>query len=332
MTIVEKLGYSLGPLLSMQDVLSCAKMADATANVDSLWVPESWGRESFATLGAISQLTGRPRLGTSIVNIFSRTPATVAMAATTLDMLSSSRTIIGLGASTEAIIENWHGTKFEKPLGRMREFVECLRMMIRGEKVDYDGQFFRVRNFRLLHQPVRKEIPIFMAAVNGKMVSLASQAADGIILYLRPLDELKHTVAKIKREAAGKRLEVACSLICAMSTKDPDKARKRAATTLAFYIAVGKYYGRFLSENGFRNEVASISDEYKKNGADAAAKLVSDRMLQSLTISGDAEECVKALSRFISTGITLPIIQVNPIESSESSFRELLSTFRDCAR
>ncbi len=78
-------------------------------NVDSLWVPESWGRESFGTLGALSQITNKVRLGTSIVSIYARTPATVAMAATTLDMLSNDRTIIGLGASTAAIVENWHG-------------------------------------------------------------------------------------------------------------------------------------------------------------------------------------------------------------------------------
>src|SRR5919202_4023961 len=104
---IEKMGYSFGPMLSMHEVLMCAKMADQQRNVDSIWVPESWGRESFATLGAISQITKRARLGTSIVNIYARTPATVAMAATTLDMLSANRFIIGLGVSTPAIIENW---------------------------------------------------------------------------------------------------------------------------------------------------------------------------------------------------------------------------------
>ena len=109
----RKIGYSLGPLLSMREVLACAKMADSHRNVDSLWVPESWGRESFATLGAMSQVTTKVRLGTSIISIYSRTPATVAMAATTLDMLSSNRTVMGLGTSTAAIVENWHGLKFE---------------------------------------------------------------------------------------------------------------------------------------------------------------------------------------------------------------------------
>lgn len=324
---VQKLGYSLGPLLSMREILLCAKMADQQENVDSLWVPESWGRESFATLGAISQVTRKVSLGTSIINIYSRTPAIVAMAATTLDMLSDNRTIIGLGASTAAIVENWHGLKFNRPASRMKEYIECLRLMTRGEKVKYNGEFFQINNFKILHQPQRANIPIFMAAVNKKMVSMASKLADGILLYLRPLEELKRTATELKQATKGKSFEIACSFICAMSNKEPEKARARAATTLAFYIAVGEYYSKFLADNGFKIEVEEITAEYRKAGADNAAKYVSDRMLSSLVICGSSEECRESLSKFLSTGITLPIIQFNPIGESESSFKEMLSAF-----
>lgn len=324
---VQKLGYSLGPLLSMREILLCAKMADQQENVDSLWVPESWGRESFATLGAISQVTRKVSLGTSIINIYSRTPAIVAMAATTLDMLSDNRTIIGLGASTAAIVENWHGLKFNRPASRMKEYIECLRLMTRGEKVKYNGEFFQINNFKILHQPQRANIPIFMAAVNKKMVSMASKLADGILLYLRPLEELKRTATELKQATKGKSFEIACSFICAMSNKEPEKARARAATTLAFYIAVGEYYSKFLADNGFKIEVEEITAEYRKAGADNAAKYVSDRMLSSLVICGSSEECRESLSKFLSTGITLPIIQFNPLGDSESSFKEMLSAF-----
>jgi 5,10-methylenetetrahydromethanopterin reductase len=324
---VQKLGYSLGPLLSMREILLCAKMADQQENVDSLWVPESWGRESFATLGAISQVTRKVSLGTSIINIYSRTPAIVAMAATTLDMLSDNRTIIGLGASTAAIVENWHGLKFNRPACRMKEYIECLRLMSRGEKVKYNGEFFQINNFKILHQPQRANIPIFMAAVNKKMVSMASKLADGILLYLRPLEELKRTATELKQATKGKSFEIACSFICAMSNKEPEKARARAATTLAFYIAVGEYYSKFLADNGFKIEVEEITAEYRKAGADNAARYVSDRMLSSLVICGSSEECRESLSKFLSTGITLPIIQFNPIGDSESSFKEMLSAF-----
>jgi len=324
---VQKLGYSLGPLLSMREILLCAKMADQQENVDSLWVPESWGRESFATLGAISQVTRKVSLGTSIINIYSRTPAIVAMAATTLDMLSDNRTIIGLGASTAAIVENWHGLEFNRPASRMKEYIECLRLMTRWEKVKYNGEFFQINNFKILHQPQRENIPIFMAAVNKKMVSMASKLADGILLYLRPHEELKRTATELKQATKGKSFEIACSFICAISNKEPEKARARAATTLAFYIAVGEYYSKFLADNGFKIEVEEITAEYRKAGADNAAKYVSDRMLSSLVICGSSEECRESLSKFLSTGITLPIIQFNPIGDSESSFKEMLSAF-----
>ncbi|MEW6604628.1 MAG: LLM class flavin-dependent oxidoreductase [Thermoproteota archaeon] len=323
----QRIGYSLGPLLSMQAILACAKMADSKENIDSLWVPESWGRESFATLGAMSQVTERVRLGTSIISIYARTPATVAMGATTLDMLSGNRTVIGLGTSTETIVENWHGLRFENPTSRMKEYVECLRLMVSGKKVEYSGKFFRVNNFKIMHQPQREHVPIFMAAVNKKMVSLASEVADGVLLYLRPLAELRKTVSELKKNAKRKNFEIATSFICAVSDKEPEKARERAAKTLAFYVSVGKYYSKFLSENGFQGEVENIRSAYSRGGADAAAKLVSDSMLDSLAICGSKEECRKSLARFMDTGITLPIIQVNPVDDAEGSFREMLSTF-----
>jgi alkanesulfonate monooxygenase SsuD/methylene tetrahydromethanopterin reductase-like flavin-dependent oxidoreductase (luciferase family) len=324
---VEKLGYSLGPLLSMHKILLFAKMADQQENVDSLWVPESWGRESFSTLGAMSQITKKVRLGTSIVNIYSRTPATVAMAAITLDVLSNNRTIIGLGASTAAIVENWHGVQFNKPASRMKEYIDCLRLINRGEKVKYNGEFFKINNFKILHRPQRMHIPIFMAAVNKRMVSMASELADGILLYLRPFEELKRTASELKQATKGKGFEIACSFICAISNKNPQKARDRAATTLAFYVAVGKYYSKFLAENGFELEVEKINAEYRKSGAEGAAKFVSDKMLSSLVICGSSEECRESLSKFLSTGITLPILQFNPVGDSERSFKEMLATF-----
>ena len=327
--LTQSIGYNPGSLLSMDEVLSFSKLADNCKNVDSLWVPESWGREAFASLGAISQITSRVRIGTSVVSTFARTPATVAMAATTLDLLSNNRTVIGLGVSTEAIVEKWHGIKFSKPLERIQEYVEILRQMIRGEKVNYSGKYYNIQNFKLLYAPPRPYIPIFMAALNRKMIALSCVIADGVLLYLRPLEELKSTVLNIK-SAIKKRdgnFEIVCAFICALSNKEPEKARQRAAKTLAFYVAVGKYYNEFLSKNGFSLEVQRITEEYKSQGLDAASKCVSEGMLDSLTISGNSEQCIHAMQRFSSCGISLPIIQINPVGDPETSFREMLSTF-----
>lgn len=326
---IDKIAYNPGTLLSMEEVLLFAKLADDRKNVESLWVPESWGREAFASLGALSQITKKVNLGTSIVGVYTRTPAAIAMAATTLDVLSNNRTILGLGVSTPSLVEDWHGTKFERPICRMREYIECLRLMMKGEKVYYSGTFFNVKNFKLSYKPKRQKIPIFVAAVNKHMISLACDLADGILLYLRPMEELRKTVSLIKSRTRKKHkdFEIASVFIGAVSNKEPEKARERAAKTLAFYIAVGKYYNRFLSDNGFQNDVKQITSEYHRNGLDIASKFVSDKMLNSLTVSGNSEQCIRSVEKFLSAGISLPIIQVNPVGNTESSIREMLSTF-----
>jgi alkanesulfonate monooxygenase SsuD/methylene tetrahydromethanopterin reductase-like flavin-dependent oxidoreductase (luciferase family) len=324
-----KIGYSLGSLLSIRDVLAISKLADSR-EVDSLWIPESWGREGFATLGAISQLTTKVRLGTAILSIFARTPATVAMAATTIDMLSNNRAVMGLGVSTEAIVENWHGIEFSKPLRRMHEYVTCLRQMITGETVNYSGSFYKINNFKLLYRPQRSEIPIFMAAINKRMVSLSTQIADGILLYLRPYGELRRTVQNIKSvRKKSSRFEIASVVICSISNDRPLLARQRAAQTLAFYVSVGKYYNKFLAANGFAQEVLEISDAYRLNGLREATKHVSERMLDALTISGNSQQCLDSFKDLRSCGLTTIILQVNPVGDPETSFREMLATFCD---
>jgi alkanesulfonate monooxygenase SsuD/methylene tetrahydromethanopterin reductase-like flavin-dependent oxidoreductase (luciferase family) len=326
-----RIAYNPGTLLSADEVLKFATMADRAQNIDSLWIPESWGREAFTMLGAISQITKKVRLGTSIISIYARTPATVAMAATTLDMLSHNRTIIGLGASTSTIVQDWHGVPFQKPLQRMEEYVQFLRHMISGRKISLQGKFFKINDFKILYTPQRTKIPIFIAAVNNKMISLAGSVGDGVILYLRPLQELKKTVdglrSILKQQERENNFEIASVFITAISNSDPEKARQRAAKTLAFYIAVGKFYQTFLYNNGYAHEVEQLIAEYKRNGLDLASKNISEKMLNDLTISGSSEDCIKSLKRVMETGITLPILQINPVGKAQDSFRELLSTF-----
>jgi 5,10-methylenetetrahydromethanopterin reductase len=322
-----KIGYNLGTLISGKDLLLFSKLADSMKNVDSIWIPESWGREAFSSLGAMSQVTKNVKLGTSIISIYARTPATAAMAATTLDILSCNRTILGLGVSSEAIVLGWHGVKFIDPLERMREYIDCIKLIVKGEKVRYDGRFFEIKNFKLVYDPQRTKIPIYIAAINKKMILLSCTQAEGVLLYLRPIEELRETISFIKSHAIDKEFQIGLVLIGALSNKEPEKAKERAAKTLAFYIAVGKYYNRFLAKNGFKIEVEQITAEYHLRGLDVASKYVSEKMLNSLTVCGNSEECIKSLRAFVSKGVSLPIIQVNPVGDSESSFKEMLSTF-----
>lgn len=327
---ISRIGYNIGTLLSVDAILKFAKKIEQKENTDSLWVPESWGREAFVSLGALSQVTKRVRIGTAIISIHSRTPATVAMGISTLDILSNNRSVLGLGVSTPSLVENWHGIKFNYPIEKLREYLQCVKLVMKGTKVFFVGKYYKINNFKILFKPPRENPPIYIAAINDKMIDLSCQLANGVLLYLRPKNELPKAVKNIKKKlklSGTKNFEICCAFITAVSDKYPDHARLRAAKTLAFYVAIGKYYNKFLRENGFEIEVENITEEYIKNGLVNVHNFVSDKMLTSLTISGTRDECIKSLKEFNQSGISLPIIQINPVGNTENSIRELISTF-----
>ena len=317
-----RIGCSLGSLLSVNQVLKCSEIISKT-NVDTIWVPETWGMENFSMLSVISHKTTTQKIGSSIINIYSRSPALIAMGAATVDTLSNERLILGLGTSSLPVVETFHGYKFEKPVQRMKEYVEIIRLILSGKQVNYTGKIFDLKNFTLLLKPKRESIPIYLAAVNQKMVDLTWNIGDGVIFYLRPLNEMKETITKMQSK---KKINVTCQIITSIA-EDSDIAINRAKKTLAFYVSVGKIYREFLANNGFKNETSNIFDEFKKSGLKSNYELVSDYMLQSLCIAGNPDECKKQLQNFYETGIDLPIIQFNPVGDISESFDLLNKTF-----
>ena len=174
-------------------------------------------------------------------------------------------------------------------------------------------------------EPKRQSIPIYLAAINQKMVNLAWELGDGIIFYLRPLDEMKRTISKMQSK---RKIDVACQIITCISNNS-ENAIQRAKKTLAFYISVGKVYREFLAKNGFENETDNIFEEFKKSGLKSNHELIPDSMLNSLCISGSPEETKVQLEKFRYTGIDLPIIQFNPIGNTIESFSLLKKTLLD---
>lgn len=332
---IEKIGYNVGTLLTFPQVISFSQLADKYNNTHSLWVPESWGREVFSTLGALSQVTKKTYLGSSIASIFSRTPATMAMGSVTVDYLSNKRFILGLGVSTPQIVENWHGKNYDQPLKRITEYIECIKEIMSGRKVTYTGNYYKVNNFKIGIPPPENKIPIYMAAINRKMLSLSSLISDGVILYMKPVSILKETVSIINNDLLQSKVdkshnfEICCAFITSVSDIDPHATRIRVAKTLAFYIAVGKFYSQFLSTNGFKKEVDAILEHYNKNGLPGLEQHISEKMLDELTISGTRKEAREKVCNIIDTGITLPIIQINPLDRSETSIKEILLSFSE---
>ena len=280
-----RIGCSLGSLLSVEEVLQCAQLV-AKTKIDSIWIPETWGMENFSMLGAVANNTETQKIGSSIINIYSRSPSTIAMGSVTTDTLSNGRLILGLGTSSVPIVEDFHGEKFENPVQRMREYVEIIRLSLTKKQINYSGKIFDLKNFTLLIEPKRQSIPIYLAAINQKMVNLCWEIADGVIFYLRPIEEMKKTISKMQSQ---KNIDVACQIITCISN-DSEEAIQRAKKTVAFYVSVGKIYREFLAKNGFNNETNNIFEEFKKSGFKSNHELVTDSMLNSLCISGSPEE------------------------------------------
>jgi len=319
---MRRLSYSLGSLLSIEEVLECSrKLNEIKPEVE--WIPETWGMENFSMLGLASKENTISKIGSSIINIYSRSPSLIAMGASTIDTISNGRLILGLGTSSVPIVENFHGNSFDSPVQRMKEYVEIIRLALQGEKINYSGKIFTLKDFSLLTKPIRKEIPIYLAAINQKMVEMTWDIADGVIFYLRPKNEMKETISKMQKK---KKIDTTLQIITCIH-EDEEKARNRAKKTLSFYIAVGKIYREFLQSTGYSEEVKIINEEYKKNGLDGLQEFVPEKMLDDLCITGTSATAIKKLDAFRDVGIDLPIIQFNPIGNVKESFELLTKTF-----
>ena len=319
---MRRLSYSLGSLLSIEEVLECScKLDEIKPEVE--WIPETWGMENFSMLGLASKENTFSKIGSSIINIYSRSPSLIAMGASTIDTISNGRLILGLGTSSVPIVENFHGNSFDTPVQRMKEYVEIIRLALQGEKMNYSGKIFTLKDFSLLTKPIRNEIPIYLAAINQKMVEMTWDIADGVIFYLRPKSEMKETISKMQKK---KKIDTTLQIITCIH-EDEEKARNRAKKTLGFYIAVGKIYREFLQSTGYSDEVKIINEEYKKNGLDGLQELIPEKMLDDLCIAGTPATAIKKLDAFRDVGIDLPIIQFNPIGNVKESFELLTKTF-----
>ena len=319
---MRRLSYSLGSLLSIKEVLDCSeKLNDIKPEV--VWIPETWGMENFSMLSLVSKHNEFSKIGSSIINIYSRSPSLIAMGAATIDTISNGRLILGLGTSSLPIIEDFHGQSFESPIQRMKEYVEIIRLALSGKKINYSGTIFSLKDFSLLVKPVRKEIPIYLAAINRKMVELTWDIADGVIFYLRPQDEMKKIIADMQKI---RKIDTSLQIITCID-HDYEKATNRAKKTLSFYIAVGRIYREFLHSNGYSKETDTIYDEYKKTGLENLEKFVPDKMVDDLCIAGTPDIAIKKLNTFHSIGIDMPIIQFNPIGDVKESFQLLTNTF-----
>tara|TARA_Y100000590_G_scaffold244897_1_gene275245 strand:+ start:1298 stop:2272 length:975 start_codon:yes stop_codon:yes gene_type:complete len=319
---MRRLSYSLGSLLSINEVIDCSRILNQI-KPEVMWIPETWGMENFSILSTVSRENTFSKIGSSIINIYSRSPSVIAMGAATIDTISNNRLILGLGTSSMPIVENFHGESFSSPIQRMKEYIEIIRLALTGKKINYNGKIFSLKDFSLLIKPPRNNIPIYLAAINEKMVDLTWKIADGVIFYLRPKEEMKKTISKMQK---NKKIDVTLQIITCIDN-DYEKAITKAKKTLSFYIAVGKIYREFLKLNGYSEITEQVFNEYKKTGLEQLDKFIPDNMVDDLCISDTPENAIEKLQKFRDIGIDLPILQFNPIGETKKSFELLTKTF-----
>lgn len=296
------------PGMSWQDVRELAVLADELG-YSSLAMGESWGEDAFTSLAQLAAVTSRIRIGTSIVPVFARSPANLAMTALNMDLMSEGRFFLGLGSSGKLVIEDLHGEQFNKPLARMREYIDIVRKALAGERLDHEGEFFHTQRFRLRFQPYRPNMPIYIASLSPASLRLTGELADGWLpIYLAP-GRMESALAELKAgaELAGRSLDdIAISpQVSIYVTDDIPAARDRERPHIAFYIGgMGVFYHQYMHRIGFGEEADRIREAYlERRDRDGAAKLVTDEMVDAMTIIGDPQQCRQQMQTFFDAGV-----------------------------
>ena len=277
----------------------------------SFWLTEGVAFDALVRFGALAPHCEGIKLGTGIVNIYSRTPAALAVAAATLDDISGGRFILGLGTGHRPTIEGVHGVPFENPVERMRDYVTIIRAALTGERTTHKGDAYQVKNLQISMAPPSGRVPIYLATLGLRMARLAGEVADGVILHLVTLDHLRRIKLAIVEgaEAAGRdpaQIEIASFILCNPS-RDLGDARKEIARNVARY-AFRRPYRNLLRQSGFRPEVAEIQKAWERNDPDTAFAAVSDTMLRSLSVAIGTEDMQYKVDAFRKAGVDLPIL------------------------
>jgi alkanesulfonate monooxygenase SsuD/methylene tetrahydromethanopterin reductase-like flavin-dependent oxidoreductase (luciferase family) len=294
--------------------LKAAQLAD-DLGYDSFWLPEAWGYEIFTLLTEMALNTKRIKLGTGIVNVFSRSPGLLAMSAATLDEISDGRLILGIGTSGKRVIEGFHGRAFDKPLTQIRDVIRVVRTLLACERLSSSGaEMHEYRPFMLAMKPVRRRIPIYVAALKQKSITSIGELADGWIPTFWPYAEMQRGlswIAEGARQAGRDPSEITCAPF-SVALPLGSAASRQARELIAFYVAgMGDYYNELLTGFGYGDECKRISDLYHVRSTRAqAVNAVSDGMIEALTISGDPRHCVAELRRRRQYGIELPILNL----------------------
>lgn len=293
----------LGPAAA----LDIARLAESVGH-RSFWTAETTGAESFSTLAAVGAAAPSLDLGTGIIPIQIRTPMLTAMGAATLQALHPERDILlGIGISSPVVTERWHGVPYgDHPLARTREYVTLLRACLSGDKVDFAGDHYQAKGFRLGVKLGERRPKIVLAALNPGMLRLAGELADGVLLNYLPASHVPWSVEQVR---AGGPAEVYAYVHAAVA--DRDDAVELARRDL-FSYAVVDGYARNFARAGFADEIDALREAHAAGDRDAAVAAVSDRMVDAIDVIGNEDTVQDTMRAYVDAGVDVPVLMPMP--------------------
>jgi F420-dependent oxidoreductase-like protein len=329
-----RLGLNLGFLTSSSPNPVPLAVEAEKHGYDSLWVAEAWGSDAVSLLAWVGASTSRILLGTAILQIPSRTPALTAMTAATLDRLSGGRLLLGLGVSGPQVVEGWHGVPYGKPLSRTRETVEIVRRVLaREEPLVFRGESYSVpaetgsglgKPLKLMMPPLRKEIPIYLAALGPKNVTLAAEIADGWLpIFYSPFhaevfkESLDAGFSRRPRERQLLPFDVAPGVAVAVGS-DLERCFDSVKPNLALYIggmgAPGKnFYNDLARRYGYEKEAALIQELYLLGKKKEAIAAVPNALVDEVALCGPKERIAERACAWKEAGASTLICSLQEV-------------------
>jgi 5,10-methylenetetrahydromethanopterin reductase len=308
------------PQEELRDLASIADQLGYRA----IWVSEAWGRDAFTLLARLIDVVDQAQLATGIVNVWSRSPATLAQAAATLDEACGGRFILGLGVSGARVIEGWHEYHWSKPLSQLQKVTREVRSIIGGE---------RRNGFRLQFQPFREVVPIYWGVYGPESIRAAGEVADGWLGAETPLDLLRGAMAPLHEGAvAAQRPVPPLAYMMQVTVCETDRQRVEATRRMRFDIAfriggLGPYHRGALAEHGFGSECEEIARYWRTSDHASAADRVSDRLLNALGCVGSATDCLCFVEQCRQAGVAIPVVTV----PRGTPFDRIAATIAACA-
>jgi F420-dependent oxidoreductase-like protein len=307
----------------LADVLALAEQADRVG-FDSVWTAEAYGADAATILAYLAGRTRQIGLGTGVMQMPARTPANTAMTAMTIDALSQGRFNLGLGVSGPQVVEGWHGVPYGRPLKRTREYVDLVRQVIaRGDPVTLAGELYQVpytgsdasglgKPLRSTMRPVRKHIPIYLAAIGPKNVALAAEIADGWLPTFcnpeRP-EVLESSIQEgLARGGRSRREFTVLPTAYVRVGNDLDECRDALRPYFSLYIggmgARGRnFYFDLVCRYGFEEIAVKVQDLYLSGHQRDATALIPAEMIDAMCLVGPIDRIADRIGAWKASGV-----------------------------